>query len=48
MCNAFMPNKLNNRIIYVKLAQGAGRRNVITAGIDAPFLYSWIAIASIP
>ena len=46
--NAFNPKKPNNKIVTGRLAHGEAKRNVITEGIPAPFLYSCIDIAKIP
>ena len=46
--NALAPKKPKSRIVTGMFAQGEARRNAITAGIDAPFLWSCIAIAKIP
>ena len=42
------PKKPKKRMVIGRFAQGDARRNAITEGIEAPFLYSWIAMASMP
>ena len=46
--NAFMPKKLNNKIVIGRFAQGEASKNAITEAIEAPFLYNSIEIANIP
>ena len=46
--NAFQPKKAINIIVIAKLAHGLANKNVITAAVDAPFLYSSMDIASTP
>ncbi len=46
--NALIPKKLKSSIVTGRFAHGDASKNVITAGMLAPFLYNCMAIASIP
>ena len=38
--NAFTPKNPKSKKVMGKFAQGEAKRNAITAGTDAPFLYN--------